>query len=319
MDDTGGLACLVDAAARLEPIAETNVCPKLSLLAKKTRHGPSWVGRPSDIITDDDESKPCSQTRKKSKALPLMLMSLLMDRSHSNVLVFLPDGATFAFVDVVRFENFYLKDLFKMARFETFERKLELWGFRRDSYVSTEGCRKFYHPEFRKGDWDACRKIRCGKRSRTFIFATDPAVPLRVPTASVCSSYASTLRSGSASPGTEREILNVPQEIVVPSEIHKVPTKDAHGIMQLELTGSGCHSTMDITTQRIMSAALEVLVNDRFQLQQNRTHLSSMNPMNPMQIVPGFVPASQRTMSMHLRMKLMMQRQRRQALRCMFP
>eukprot|EP00568_Trieres_chinensis_P017295 CAMPEP_0183328202 /NCGR_PEP_ID=MMETSP0160_2-20130417/84160_1 /TAXON_ID=2839 ORGANISM="Odontella Sinensis, Strain Grunow 1884" /NCGR_SAMPLE_ID=MMETSP0160_2 /ASSEMBLY_ACC=CAM_ASM_000250 /LENGTH=504 /DNA_ID=CAMNT_0025496361 /DNA_START=199 /DNA_END=1714 /DNA_ORIENTATION=- len=92
--------------------------------------------------------------RPKCASLPRVLMALLDDESGANskVMTWTPDGKAFAILDVEAFASGLMKERFKVARFDTFVRKLSSWGFEEMGLRAT-----FCHPNFKRGDWDACR------------------------------------------------------------------------------------------------------------------------------------------------------------------
>mmetsp|Transcript_18423 Transcript_18423/g.53120 ORF Transcript_18423/g.53120 Transcript_18423/m.53120 type:complete len:447 (-) Transcript_18423:41-1381(-) len=118
---------------------------------------------------DEQDLSSSSKSRTKARPLPLMLMELLTDPAHAEVISFLPKGEAFAILRPNVLENGEaLRKLFRCVRVTTFVRKLENWGFVRHS--SAGGRRPvlaFSHPLFKKGDWESCSRIRCQKKRGT--------------------------------------------------------------------------------------------------------------------------------------------------------
>lgn len=222
--------------------------------------------------------------KKKSPSLPIVLMDLLSDPTNSDVMTFLPDGDSFVFVNIQRFEATLMKKYFRISRFDTFERKLELWGFRRDNYVLSaagkDGSRTFRHSCFRRGDMDACRRIRCQRRSQCFVYTAVPARPISIPSlplsvsvnnrSSSPLSTVSTLGSRPSSPVSVRDNAknrdDVPLEITMPSSSSQLSHCSDSSFSMLSDTA------VSAATREVVGAALDVLMHDKVGLRAQSMH-----------------------------------------------
>lgn len=141
--------------------------------------------RPTTIANPNPNSK-------HKDSFPVALMKLLDDPTNDDVLTYLPDGESFVIVDPKKFTTDLMPQHFQVARFSTFTRRLKRWGFAQDAPANHPGettpdreaanNAPYRHAKFRRGDMEACRKMRCKYQSRVkfaggvkFNTATGPA------------------------------------------------------------------------------------------------------------------------------------------------
>jgi len=86
---------------------------------------------------------PRTTRRRRRKAVPRKrtfaekLMMLLTDPECSEAVEWLPDGTAFVITNPLRFADLVLPKYFKSAKYESFTRKLNRWGFKRMSRAQT--------------------------------------------------------------------------------------------------------------------------------------------------------------------------------------
>ena len=106
-------------------------------------------------------------------------MYALECRSYSQIIDWAPSGLAFVIMDKKNFENTVLPEIFKEAKFSSFERKLKRWGFVKAKVNrGTKSC-CYGHGMFRRGDYGLCSKI-CNKGDQKtqeiqFMFQCPPA------------------------------------------------------------------------------------------------------------------------------------------------
>lgn len=89
------------------------------------------------------------------------LMELLLDERYADTVKFLPDGQSWGIADARKFASEVMPRVFGIRTFSSFVRKLHRWGFERVMEKKTHGVDIFRHAQFRKGDWQACHKLKC--------------------------------------------------------------------------------------------------------------------------------------------------------------
>jgi len=100
------------------------------------------------------------------KCVPEVLMYLLLERKHKDVIHFLSDESTFVIVNVNTFSKHLMKQYFNLTKFGCFVGKLERWGFKHWIDYSNKNCNIFYHPLFKKSDFASLEKIKYIPRSK---------------------------------------------------------------------------------------------------------------------------------------------------------
>lgn len=100
-----------------------------------------------------------SKERKRCKArsikFPLKLMYALECGNYQNIITWNPSGLSFTVINPKTFEGRVLPEIFKEAKFASFQRKLMRWSFIKNNKTSS-----YSHPDFRRGDWASCTALR---------------------------------------------------------------------------------------------------------------------------------------------------------------
>jgi len=109
----------------------------------------------------------CTTSMKKARhnrkgTFPEKLMDVLSRKDTENAIVWLPDGKSFEIVSPEIFVAEVLPRFFKQAKFQSFTRKLNRWGFTR----ITKGTNSiaFSHESFVRGKPELCKEMGGGKR-----------------------------------------------------------------------------------------------------------------------------------------------------------
>lgn len=161
-----GFSALIQAATEQLSLLnndEANLClPSRTVSLSRSDDTASFDGA--------DRSKPEAQTPPnlpepdpRKQSFPELLMTLALDPQNIDVIAFLPRGEFFA----IRSKDFCEKLLGRYFSVETFLEFLDLsqdWGFTR--VLSNDNCtgiEVFRHPNFAKGDWEMCSRIRFGE------------------------------------------------------------------------------------------------------------------------------------------------------------
>lgn len=103
------------------------------------------------------------------------LMDLLMDEKYSKIVTFLPDDHSWGIANAKVFADEVMPKVFGIRTFSSFVRKLNRWGFERIMEKKTHDIDVFRHVNFRKGDWAACRRIKCIGRLAKFPSTATPS------------------------------------------------------------------------------------------------------------------------------------------------
>lgn len=100
-----------------------------------------------------------SKERKCCKArsikFPLKLMYALECGDYQHIITWNPNGLSFTVINPKTFESRVLPEIFKDAKFASFQRKLMRWSFVKNNKTSS-----YSHPDFRRGDWGSCTTLR---------------------------------------------------------------------------------------------------------------------------------------------------------------
>jgi len=86
-------------------------------------------------------------------------MELLDNQQHSDVVAWLPHGKGFIIYQKKRFAGEILPRYFKQAKFTSFTRKLNRWGFQRVSRGAETGA--YFHQYFQRGNPRLCMQMCC--------------------------------------------------------------------------------------------------------------------------------------------------------------
>ena len=106
------------------------------------------------------------------------------DYDHIITWALVDRGLTFFILDARAFAKHLLPALFKQTKFDSFQRKLDRWGFVKDKRMrGNKTMLSFSHPYFRKGDFELASKMTCSgpgsasnRRTRLFTFPPPPVV-----------------------------------------------------------------------------------------------------------------------------------------------
>ncbi|GFH53595.1 hypothetical protein CTEN210_10071 [Chaetoceros tenuissimus] len=110
--------------------------------------------------------------KQRSIKFPMKLMYILECGEYSHIIMWnnKSDDNSFIILDVPAFEAIVLPTLFKVSKYESFQRKLYRWGFLKAKLPSdmlfpvVGGCQKtvsFVHALFPKGDYAAASRLVC--------------------------------------------------------------------------------------------------------------------------------------------------------------
>eukprot|EP00934_Nitzschia_sp_Nitz4_P000678 Nitzschia sp. Nitz4//scaffold149_size55946//32377//33174//NITZ4_006597-RA/size55946-processed-gene-0.30-mRNA-1//-1//CDS//3329536818//678//frame0 len=98
-------------------------------------------------------------------------LHVLLDEAEQekfqDIVSWLPSGDAFKVHDKERFSDEVLSKYFTSSKFKSFQRNLNLWGFRTQTKEPAKGV--IYHPFFRRGQANRChlmKRIRVKKRSQ---------------------------------------------------------------------------------------------------------------------------------------------------------
>jgi len=236
---------------------------------------------------DDDEASQLSSdgsktgdTKKTNQPLfPEILMTILTDSSHSDIITFLPDNCTFCILQPKQFATDLMPRCFSIRTFISFTRKLTRWGF---ESVQDARCAKkptFRHTKFRKGDFLSCRKIKCmGKYSKNGALSS----PSTSSDISMTKSDEDMKLSGDDSSRTGESQLPPPAAAPRPSIVRSLAK--AQGLEETTATSlsrsssatagkngvsvKSLLSSQDSATRSIIQAAIETLMRDKVHSRQ---------------------------------------------------
>jgi hypothetical protein len=81
----------------------------------------------------------------------------ILENESNDIIRWLPNGAAFRIVDHSRFEREIIPKYFRHNQISSVQRQLNLYGFKCVSRGEDKGA--FFHPKFRRGDWEIVKKI----------------------------------------------------------------------------------------------------------------------------------------------------------------
>lgn len=109
--------------------------------------------------------KRSTETSRKDRALkfPIKLMYAIECGDYRDIIDWSPSGLAFIIINPKKFEKTVLPDIFKDAKFNSFDRKIKRWGFIKGKVSrGTVSC-CYGHSNFQRGDYKLCMTISCSK------------------------------------------------------------------------------------------------------------------------------------------------------------
>jgi len=82
---------------------------------------------------------------------------LILENESSDIIRWQNNGYTFRIVDHGRFEREIIPKYFRHNQISSVQRQLNLYGFKCINRGEDKGA--FYHPKFRRGDWESVKKL----------------------------------------------------------------------------------------------------------------------------------------------------------------
>eukprot|EP00523_Entomoneis_sp_CCMP467_P011250 CAMPEP_0168741060 /NCGR_PEP_ID=MMETSP0724-20121128/12307_1 /TAXON_ID=265536 /ORGANISM="Amphiprora sp., Strain CCMP467" /LENGTH=422 /DNA_ID=CAMNT_0008788529 /DNA_START=9 /DNA_END=1277 /DNA_ORIENTATION=- len=110
-----------------------------------------------DDCSDLTDTNPEEGEEQTPKSFPQKLMDILSDESHSDIISWLPHGTGFTIHKKKTFANEVLPQYFKAAKFTSFTRKLNRWGFTRVPRGPETGA--YFHKMFRRDKPELCLQM----------------------------------------------------------------------------------------------------------------------------------------------------------------
>lgn len=111
--------------------------------------------------------KPSPAAVAAANRFPGKLMSVLNSDAYQTIITWSPDGKSFVFLDSNSFERVVLPSIFKVAKFDSFLRKLYRWGFSKCQAHSKVGCPAYKHEKFMRDRPDLITKMECRSKPKT--------------------------------------------------------------------------------------------------------------------------------------------------------
>eukprot|EP01039_Chlorochromonas_danica_P007306 gene7306-8085_t len=81
----------------------------------------------------------------------------ILENESADIIRWLPNGAAFRIVDHGRFEREIIPKYFRHNQLSSVQRQLNLYGFKCINRGEDKGA--FFHPKFRRGDWEVVKRI----------------------------------------------------------------------------------------------------------------------------------------------------------------
>jgi len=133
---------------------------------------------PSHIVAFNDVN-PAHKTKSTPQnriTFPTKLMSLLENNPDPSVITWLPHGRAFIVKENTRFMNELSSSLCKSDNFKSFQRMLNMWGFKRLTGKRDKGA--YYHQLFLKGRPNLVKKMSiCKKKNGVWPLANPAREP----------------------------------------------------------------------------------------------------------------------------------------------
>ena len=127
-------------------------------------------------INDVNPADNAKSTPQNRITCPTKLMSLLENNPDPNVITWLPHGRAFILKDNTRFMNELSSSLCKSNNFKSFQRMLNIWGFKRLTGKRDKGA--YYHQLFLKGRPNLVKKMSiCKKKNGVWPLANPASEP----------------------------------------------------------------------------------------------------------------------------------------------
>lgn len=128
-------------------------------------------------FSDRSEKSACSsgskqQRNKGKKVFTEKLMEVLSLEETSHAITWLPNGKVFEVVNRTKLVEDVLPRFFQQTRFDSFDRKLRRWGFKR--VIRGSSALLFHHPMFRRDEPVRCKTMRSTYMESLGNSATDP-------------------------------------------------------------------------------------------------------------------------------------------------
>jgi len=122
-------------------------------------------------------------SKERAIKFPLKLMYALECGDYNHIITWsvVDGGISFLIFDTSAFAKHVLPALFKVAKFDSFQRKLYRWGFVKErTRASINTMMSFSHPSFRKSDFALASKMTCSgpgsaANRMTSMFAAPPS------------------------------------------------------------------------------------------------------------------------------------------------
>lgn len=109
-------------------------------------------------------------SKQKTIKFPIKLMYALESGCYDEIMSWSPSGLAFVIMNPQSFEKKVLPDLFKEAKFSSFDRKIKRWGFVKAKVNrGTKSC-CYGHPDFQRGNYSLCMKISCSQKQQNHVF-----------------------------------------------------------------------------------------------------------------------------------------------------
>lgn len=139
------------AATPVSPLTTSKI--PLAVEVKVTSPPPALVHVTSTSSIRKDDNK--------KQTFAELLMSILDDPAHQEVLCWMPDGKAFTIRNHKKFTMDLMPKLFNIRNMSSFVRKLGRWGFCRQHEKETRNSDIFKHKNFQRGDWELCKTVKC--------------------------------------------------------------------------------------------------------------------------------------------------------------
>jgi hypothetical protein len=105
--------------------------------------------------------KTMKERSRKDRALkfPVKLMYTLECGDYDDIIRWCRGGDSFVITNSKRFEEYVLPDIFKEAKYASFDRKLKRWGFHKARVRKASKSCCYGHPMFLKGNFGLCESM----------------------------------------------------------------------------------------------------------------------------------------------------------------